>query len=266
VWQVVLADDDFSVNAEIAGAAENFDDAADRRGAFAGVTDEFGIDDSAIEFRNVREARALARAFFFAGKKLFAKGGREFFTGGEFDFVLDAGIVGDDDAAARGVTEETDDGGMRAGDDAEDAAFGAAGSGGAAQAGNFGDDVVTVHGVFDEVARDEEIAVEIRNGDIGDDEAVAVLVENEAALDFIAGNGLVLGEFFTGLFGRRPWLRGGLLGAGSLVKKEAAVGKFFDEAAFFELGEHLEKGAAAGSPDLEGAGEVFQRGGSISKL
>ena len=50
------------------------------------------------------------------------------------------------------------------------------------------------------------------------------------------------------------------------MKKEAAMGKFFDEAALFELGEHLEEGAAAGSADLEGAGEVFQGGGSVSKL
>lgn len=54
--------------------------------------------------------------------------------------------------------------------------------------------------------------------------------------------------------------------AGSLPKKEAAVGKFFDQAALFELGEHLEEGAAAGSPDLEGAREVFQGSGPVSKL
>ena len=44
------------------------------------------------------------------------------------------------------------------------------------------------------------------------------------------------------------------------------MGKFFDEAAFFELGEHLEKGAAAGAADLEGAGDVHQGGGAVSKL
>ena len=44
------------------------------------------------------------------------------------------------------------------------------------------------------------------------------------------------------------------------------MGKFFDEAAFFELGEHLEEGAAVGAADLEGAREVFQGGGTVSKL
>ena len=266
VRQVVLADDDFGVHAEIAGAAEDFDYAADGRGAFASVADEFGVDDGAVEFRNVREAEALTGAFFFTGEQLFAKGDREFFAGGEIDFVLHSGIVGDHDAAAGGVTEEADDGGMRARDDAEDAAFGAACSGDAAETGNFGDDVVAVHGVFDEVARDEEIAVEIGNGDVGNDEAVAVLMEDEAAFDFVARKRFLLGEFFGGCFGSGARLGGRLLRAGSLVKKEAAVGKLFDEAALFELGEHLEEGAAAGSADLKGAGEVFQGSGSVSKL
>jgi hypothetical protein len=93
--------------------------------------------------------------------------------------------------------------------------------------------VVAVHGVFDEIARDEEIAVEIGDGDIGNDETVAVLMEDEAAFDFVAGESFVLRESIGGRLGRGPGLCGGLLRAGSLAKKEAAVGKFFDEAAFF---------------------------------
>ena len=180
--------------------------------------------------------------------------------------MLDAGIVRHDDAAARGVTEEADDGGMRAGDDAEDAAFGAAGSGRSAEPGNFGDDVIAVHGVLDEVARDEEIAVEIRNSDIGDDETVTVLMEDEAAFYFVTGNDFVLGEIVGGRLRRGALLRVRLLRSGSLAKKEAALGKFFDEAALFELGEHLKERAAAGSADLERAGEIFQGGRSVSKL
>jgi hypothetical protein len=77
----------------------------------------------------------------------------------------------------------------------------------------------------------------------------------------------VLGEFIWGWrLGRGALLGGGLLRAGSLAKKESAVGKFFDKAAFFELGEHLEEGAAAGLPDLEGAGKVFEGDGAVFKL
>jgi hypothetical protein len=214
----------------------------------------------------VRQAHAFAGAIFFAGQQLIAEGSGEFFAGRKFDIVLDAGIVGNDDAATRSVAEKADDGGMGAGDDAEDAAFGAAGSWDAAEAGNFGDDVVAVHGIFDEVARDKKVAVEIGNGDVGNDEAVAVLMENEAAADFVARKRFLLGKFFGGRFMRGARLCGGLLRAGRLAKEEAAVGNFLDEAAFFELGKHLEEGAAAGAANLEGAGEVFQGGGTVSKL
>ena len=149
----------------------------------------------------MREAQALAGAFFFAREQLFAESGRKFLAGGKVDFVLDAGIVGDDDATARGVTEKADDGRMRARDDAEDAAFGTAGPGRAAKAGNFGDDVIAVHRVFDEVAGNEEIAVEIGDGDIGNDETVAILMEDEAAFDFVAGKGFVLREIVGGRLG-----------------------------------------------------------------
>src|ERR1700730_8095550 len=212
VRQVVLADDDLGVHTEIAGAAENFNDPANRRGAFTGVANEFGVDDGAIQFRNVRQAYAFAGAIFLAGEQLFAESGRKFFPRWQFDFVLHAGIVGNDDAAARGVAEEADDRGMRARDDAEDAAFGAAGTGRAAEAGNLGDDLIAVHGVFDEVARDEQISIEIRNGDVGNDEAIAVLMKNEPALDFVAGgDDSVLGEIIGGRLGRGARLGGWLL-------------------------------------------------------
>jgi hypothetical protein len=121
--------------------------------------------------------------------------------------------------------------------------------------------VIAVHGVFDEIARDKKIAVEIRNGDVGDNEAVAVLVEDEASFDFVAGDGLVLREFSGREFLRGARLQGWLLlGAGSLAEEESVVGKLFDEAAFFEFGEHLEEGAAAGAANLEGAGEIFEGG------
>jgi len=126
--------------------------------------------------------------------------------------------------------------------------------------------VVAVHGVFDEVAGDEEVTVEVRDSDIGNDETVAILVEDEAALDFVAGKGFVLRETVGGGLGRGARLRGGLLRAGSLSKKEAPVGKFFDEAALFELGKHLEEGAAAGLPDLKRAREVFEGDWAVFKL
>ncbi len=74
---------------------------------------------------------------------------------------------------------------MRTTEDSNDAAFGALRARGAAAAQNFDEDMVAVHGVLDGVARNEDVAVELGHGRVGNDEAVAVMVENEAAGDFI---------------------------------------------------------------------------------
>jgi hypothetical protein len=76
----VLADDDFRIHAKIAGAAENFDDAANGPCAVASVANEFRVDDRAVEFGNVRESRALAGAIFFAGEQLLTESGIKFFV------------------------------------------------------------------------------------------------------------------------------------------------------------------------------------------
>ncbi len=97
---------------------------------------------------------------------------------------------------------------MRAANDADDAAFGAAGAGHAAEPSNFGDDSIAMHGVFDLIARNENVAVDVGKSNIRNNETVAILVMDEAALNFIARSGFVLREFF----GRR---RGSELETGS---------------------------------------------------
>ena len=44
------------------------------------------------------------------------------------------------------------------------------------------------------------------------------------------------------------------------------MGKLLDEAAFLELGKELKEGAAGGFSNLEGAGEVFEGDGAVSKF
>ena len=94
---------------------------------------------------------------------------------------------------------------MSATNDANDAAFGATGSERPAETDDAGDDGVAVHGIFDEIARDENVAVDIRESHIRNNEAVAVLMEDEAAFNFVAGNGFMLGEFVL------RFARGGLV-------------------------------------------------------
>ena len=85
---------------------------------------------------------------------------------------------------------------MSAADNANYAAFGTARAGHTGEARDASDDVIAVHGVFDVVARDEKIAVDVGDSDIGNDEAVAVLMEHEVAADLVARCGLVLGNIF----------------------------------------------------------------------
>src|SRR5260370_1426695 len=48
--EMMLADDDFGVDAKVARATENFDDAAGRRCAAVGETEQLDVDDGAIKF------------------------------------------------------------------------------------------------------------------------------------------------------------------------------------------------------------------------
>jgi hypothetical protein len=156
--------------------------------------------------------------------------------------------------------ELADDGGMRAADDAHNTAFGAARARVTAEAIDLGDDVIAVHGVFHGIARNENVAIHVGKGDIGNDKAVAILMENEAALDFIAGGGFLLDNFLGRWFGS---------GGGITLRaaeKEASVGKFLDEAASLQFGEHLKEGAAVTFFHMEAAGEVLDGDGVISKL
>src|SRR5260370_14811198 len=96
---------------------------------------------------------------------------------------------------------------MCAVENSNDAALRSLRAGNAAQALDFCENVIAVHGVLDCVAGNEDIAVELRHGRIGDDEAVAVVVKNEAAFDFVAT------RYWWGLVTLRRLL-GGLLSLG----------------------------------------------------
>jgi hypothetical protein len=165
-----------------------------------------------------------------SGEKLIAKGGRKFIAGREFDFVLDARIVRKNGSAAGSVAKKANDGGMSAAENADDAAFGATRAGSSIEALNFGDDVVAVHGIFDGVARDKEVAVHVGNGDVRNYEAVAVLMKNEAALDFVARGDFLLREFLCGRRIRKGG-RGGLAVFG--LEAEAALRRLLYKVTFF---------------------------------
>jgi hypothetical protein len=73
---------------------------------------------------------------------------------------------------------------MRAAQDANDAAFRTLRSGDSAQPLNFHENMIAVHGILDGVARDENVAVELRHRRIRDNKAIAVVMKNQASFYF----------------------------------------------------------------------------------
>src|SRR5580704_10183385 len=198
VRQVMLANDDLDVYAEIAGAAENFDDAAGGGCAAARKFQNLDVDDGSVEFVDVGNAR---RAMFqsaiggcaiavgrWAGRRCGCRQAKflrelrsQLIAGENLDRVLHARVVGEDIVAALTVAEEADHAGVGAVEYANDAAFGALGAGTRPGAQNFGEDVVAMHGVLDSIAGDKDVASVLGCGDVWDDEAVTVVMEDEAA-------------------------------------------------------------------------------------
>src|SRR6185369_6744159 len=173
--QLVLADDDLGVDADFAGASENFDDASAGGQAALRKAQQLNVDNGAIELVKMRDAAAAQAALVGAAEADFlGKPGSEFLARGNFDVVLHAGVVGNDEVGpgTRRVVEQTHYGGLRAVEHAKDAALGARAAG---TRQDLHGDVITVHGVFDCVAGDEDIAVELRRRGVEDDEAVAVV-------------------------------------------------------------------------------------------
>jgi hypothetical protein len=106
----------------------------------------------------------------------------------------------------------------------------------------------------------------LRDGRCGDDEAVAIVVQDKAAFDFVAGHGVVRG-FGRGFIGPPPGLRQWLFFSGlSLGEAVTAAGEFFDGVTFFELGKDFEQGAAIGFSQVQTAGDIIGGGGFAFNL
>src|SRR6059058_2499337 len=151
--QVMLAYDDFGIYTEFARSTENFDDTAARRGAAAGKTRQLDVDHRAVEFRHARNAAAAEAALIEAARTHFLrKVRRQFVPRRNDDFVLDAGVVGENHVSLRAVTKQTHDRGVRAVQDANDAALGTLGAWDTAPPLDLHQNVVSVHDVFDGIA------------------------------------------------------------------------------------------------------------------
>jgi len=196
--EMVLADDHLDIDAEVVGMAEDFDDLAARGTDRGGPGGDFDVDNETFEVVGVVVA-GLGSGFFTEDAVRCRGGVRR----GEF------GIEGDDDGLGHPIVEGSDmvpgkiwpvtafarvmedpnDGGVTAGEDAEDAAEAAAVGAGRQE---FDEHLVALHGFADFVGRDEDVIVAISLRGTDEAEAVAVQVETSGNEIFgaIAGGGV----------------------------------------------------------------------------
>ena len=173
VRQVVLADDDLDVDAEIVRVAEHLDNAAHGVLAPLGVLHQFHVDDHAVEVLGRGDFDRLG-----ADAVDLPQVAGDLHALGNLDPVLNALVVRHDGRAAPRDAELADDGGMRALEDAQDFAVGAAVGLDARDAHH---DAVAVHGLAGGIGGDEDIAGNAFNGAVRDEEAVAVAVHAQPA-------------------------------------------------------------------------------------
>jgi hypothetical protein len=162
-----------------------------------GVFEELDVDDESVHLFEGElwgwsgEAQAVALV-----------GGWGYFqTFRDDDPVLKPFVVGFNEGAALLEAELADDGLVVAVEDFVDATFGAVV---AADAGDAGDDAVVMHGAVEGFGWDEDVALDVGAGRVGDDKAETVAVDGEAAGGVFAGGGgedeVAAAEFDEGAF------------------------------------------------------------------
>ncbi len=263
--QVMLANDDFGIHTELAGAAENFKYPTRRGSTGTRIAKQLDVHDCAVQFRHAWNA-LRTRAVLLRVLKLpfFPKRWCQLFARRNFDFVLDANVVRQDDIPSRAIAKQTHHGGMRAAENSDDAAFGSLRSREASDAAELHKDLVTVHGVSDGIARNKNVAVKLRHRLFRHDEAVAIMVEDEAALDFVATGGFRDMSCRFWIVSRRAIKR--LLFGLAVGEPIPAARKFLNGPALFQFREHFEQLAAVALLQVETAGDFVRGGGCASNV
>src|SRR5215470_8177856 len=122
--------------------------------------------------------------------------------------MMDPRVIRKHDVAMRTVAKQSDDARVRAVEHAHDTPLDSLPLGGKPTPANLHQHVISVHRVFRRVARNENIAFNIRDRFIRNHESVSVLMENKAAahasLARFASRDLLPFLCWRGLF---PWLQ-----------------------------------------------------------
>ncbi|SPE19890.1 hypothetical protein SBA5_250120 [Candidatus Sulfotelmatomonas gaucii] len=223
--ELMLADRDFDVDAEVVGRTEDFNHTADGRARGSGPTGDFGIDDEAL-----KAFLPKRRTCFFAEDAMLSEGlGRgNLGAGWNLDGLGHAVVEGNDEVLAlaaigAGVAKRADDGGVAALEDTNDAALHTTvGLGRVA----LHKHLVALHGGGDFVGRDEDVFVAgwLLGGSgpaIGADKAVAIAMQIEAAGDEVVARSSRAGKAPLLAIDLDKLSAGG--DAGQLLEKQAAL-------------------------------------------
>src|SRR5579862_6616415 len=97
----------------------------------------------------MRSGAAAMRRRTMLGEQL----GRELVAGRDHDLLLNAGLIGEDDVAARAVAKQADHGWMRTAEHANDLALGAVCAAAVLAAADAGHDVIAVQRVTEMIGR-----------------------------------------------------------------------------------------------------------------
>jgi hypothetical protein len=125
-------------------------------------------------------------------------------------------------------------------------------------------DMVSVHGVFDSVGRNEDVAIQLWHWRVRHDKAVAVVVQDEAASNLVATRkGLNLLRRFTLGQPRRRRRICFLFSAGEAVPTARELLYRF---AFLELSKNLEKRAGVGFLEFQSPRDLVCGGRLAPKL
>ena len=154
VREVVFADDDFDVDAEIVGVAQDLDHAAHRTGALFRVLQQLHVHDHAVQ---LFDGSGLERTDADAVDG--GAGGRELQAFGDLDPLPDAVVLRHHVGSMAADAELADHGGVGAFEHLDDLAIGAPAGLDARDAHHH---AVAVHGLGGGVGRDEDVAGDAR--------------------------------------------------------------------------------------------------------
>ena len=107
--EMMLADDDFGVDPEIAGTSENFDNPSGRRCASLRITQQRHVYHGSVQFIQPRYASRWHAGFVrTAETQLLRQPGGQFLAAGNLHLVLDSNIVRQDHILLGAVAKQTD--------------------------------------------------------------------------------------------------------------------------------------------------------------